>query len=124
MSEGLEVKCGCIKCLDAGWEPDPSRGCDGMIRPSRRRMVVCRICGNKRCPHATDHIFICTQSNEPGQAPKCGSYEVRYSDGRQSKYFYYDDIAGRRLRPQQVDSVTALEQEKEFARVEREGLTE
>ena len=30
-------------------------------------MVVCDTCGNKRCPHATDHNFACTNSNEPGQ---------------------------------------------------------
>lgn len=31
------------------------------------RMIVCALCGNKRCPHATDHEFDCTGSNEPGQ---------------------------------------------------------
>lgn len=31
------------------------------------RMVVCRKCGNKRCPHANDHANECTGSNEPGQ---------------------------------------------------------
>lgn len=31
------------------------------------RMIVCAICGNKRCPHATDHRNHCTGSNEPGQ---------------------------------------------------------
>lgn len=31
------------------------------------RMVVCPDCGNKRCPHATDHRNACTNSNEPGQ---------------------------------------------------------
>lgn len=30
-------------------------------------MFVCRHCGNKRCPHATDHRLSCTGSNEPGQ---------------------------------------------------------
>ena len=30
-------------------------------------MVVCEHCGNKRCPHATDHELACTGSNEPGQ---------------------------------------------------------
>ena len=30
-------------------------------------MIVCEICGNKRCPHATDHEYECTNSNEPGQ---------------------------------------------------------
>lgn len=31
-------------------------------------MIVCEHCGNKRCPHATDHRHACTDSNEPGQA--------------------------------------------------------
>lgn len=30
-------------------------------------MVLCAICGNKRCPHATNHEFACTNSNAPGQ---------------------------------------------------------
>ena len=31
------------------------------------RMVLCPTCGNKRCPHATDHRHACTGSNESGQ---------------------------------------------------------
>jgi hypothetical protein len=31
------------------------------------RMIVCPACGNKRCPHSTDHNLACTGSNEPGQ---------------------------------------------------------
>jgi hypothetical protein len=31
------------------------------------RMILCQKCGNKRCPHATHHIFACTNSNESGQ---------------------------------------------------------
>lgn len=31
------------------------------------RFVVCPECGNKRCPHANDHRYACTGSNEPGQ---------------------------------------------------------
>jgi hypothetical protein len=34
-------------------------------------MILCPKCGNKRCPHATDHRHECTGSNESGQA---GSY--------------------------------------------------
>lgn len=30
-------------------------------------MVLCQVCGNKRCPKATDHHLDCTGSNEPGQ---------------------------------------------------------
>jgi len=37
------------------------------------RMVLCSICGNKRCPHANDHRNACTNSNEPGQ--KGSAYE-------------------------------------------------
>lgn len=31
------------------------------------RMILCVKCGNKRCPHATDHNLECANSNEPGQ---------------------------------------------------------
>lgn len=37
------------------------------------RMILCPKCGNKRCPHATDHRNECTGSNEPGQ--KGSAYE-------------------------------------------------
>jgi hypothetical protein len=53
--------------------------------------------------------------------PDCGSFEVRFSDGRPSQYFYWDDLPSRRLRPDLVDSETALEQAKAFARAERCG---
>lgn len=28
---------------------------------------ACEICGNKRCPHHSNHRFACTASNQPGQ---------------------------------------------------------
>ena len=28
-------------------------------------MKICPVCGNKRCPHATDPALPCTGSNEP-----------------------------------------------------------
>jgi len=31
------------------------------------QMILCPICSNKRCPHATDHNLACTNSNDPGQ---------------------------------------------------------
>ena len=46
-------KCHCYHCAD-----------------TYKRMttfIVCPKCGNKRCPHATDHNLQCTNSNEPGQ---------------------------------------------------------
>ena len=29
--------------------------------------IVCQVCGNKRCPKATDHRNQCSGSNAPGQ---------------------------------------------------------
>lgn len=52
--------------------------------------------------------------------PKTGSFEVRFADGRPPKYFYYDDVLGRRLRPEILTSQQALEQAKAFARAERD----
>jgi hypothetical protein len=52
--------------------------------------------------------------------PNCSSYEVRFSDGRPSKYFYWEDIPGPRLRSDQLDSQQALEEAKAFARAERD----
>ena len=48
--------------------------------------------------------------------PDCGSFEVRFADGRPSRYWYWDDIPSRRLRPEQVDQETAKKQAQEFAR--------
>lgn len=33
------------------------------------QMIVCPICGNKRCPHASDHALACTASNDPIAVP-------------------------------------------------------
>lgn len=58
-------KCTCEKCIYEG------------SSVFRTHMIVCSVCGNKRCPHATDHNNPCTNSNEPGQ--KGSSYEhVRF----------------------------------------------
>ena len=48
--------------------------------------------------------------------PDTGSYEVRFGDGRASKFFYWDDQANRRLRPESLTSLVALMQAKAFAR--------
>ena len=52
--------------------------------------------------------------------PQIGSFEVRFSDGRPSVYYYWDDIPGRRLNPEQMDSSRALEAAKAQARSERD----
>ncbi len=48
--------------------------------------------------------------------PDCGSFEVRYDDGRPSVFFYWDDIPGRRVRPDQMDRKQALQAARAFAR--------
>jgi len=52
--------------------------------------------------------------------PQSGSFEVRYSDGQPSRYFYFEDVPGRRLRSEQMTMEQALEGAKAFARRERE----
>ncbi|MGY8684555.1 hypothetical protein Q2941_43420 [Bradyrhizobium sp. UFLA05-153] len=54
--------------------------------------------------------------------PDCGSFEVRFPDGRPSKYFYWDDLPSRRTRPELVDSTTAEERAKALARAEQDKL--
>ena len=48
-----------------------------------------------------------------------GSFEVKYSDGQPSRYFYFENVPGRRLRTEQLTMEQALEAAKEFARRER-----
>jgi hypothetical protein len=51
---------------------------------------------------------------------KCGSYEVRFSDGSESRFFYWDDLPRRRVRSDIFTREQALEQAKAFARAERD----
>jgi hypothetical protein len=48
--------------------------------------------------------------------PRCGSFEVRFSDGRESKFFFWDEVPRRRLREGLLASKQALEQARAFAR--------
>lgn len=41
--------------------------CCWVCTPDYHRMLLCPKCGNKRCPHASNHNLACTASNEPGQ---------------------------------------------------------
>jgi hypothetical protein len=66
-----------------------------------------------------DHIRIIKHE----AVPKCGSYEVRFPDGMESKFFYWDDVPARRTRPELLTSEEALEQVKVFARAERDKET-
>lgn len=59
---GLQVSdtpCHCEACLPMGNPFDETR--------VNIRMILCATCGNKRCPHATNHRNACTNSNEAGQ---------------------------------------------------------
>lgn len=57
--------CQCRQCLR---DRKDSRQFGNMFWPAEQStMIVCSICGNKRCPHAADHRHACTGSNEPGQ---------------------------------------------------------
>jgi hypothetical protein len=50
----------------------------------------------------------------------CRSFQVRLSDGRQSRFFYWDDVPGRRTRRELLASEEALERARVFARPERD----
>jgi hypothetical protein len=50
--------------------------------------------------------------------PQSGSYEVCFADGRPSVYFYWDDVAGRRLAPNLLTGAEALEQAPALASAE------
>jgi hypothetical protein len=52
----------------------------------------------------------------------CGSYEVRFPDGRPSKYFYFENLPDRRLRSDRVEQAVAEEEAKRFAREEQDKL--
>ncbi|WP_027568388.1 hypothetical protein [Bradyrhizobium sp. URHA0013] len=56
--------------------------------------------------------------------PQCGSYEVCFDDGRPSVYFYWDDVAGRRLGPDRLTGAEALERARALARAERDAATQ
>ena len=54
--------------------------------------------------------------------PGCGSYEVRFPDGQPSRYFYFENLPGRRLRSGQVERAVAEQEAKTFARQEQDKL--
>ena len=65
MSGPKVAGCRCEACVPMG---NPFDG-----TAVNARMILCATCGNKRCPHATNHHNACTNSNDPGQAGS--SYE-------------------------------------------------
>ena len=62
----MNEKCRCIKCTDARRTlAIENEDLVAWLRESI--MILCPICGNKRCPKASNHELECTGSNEPGQ---------------------------------------------------------
>jgi DNA-directed RNA polymerase subunit RPC12/RpoP len=58
------MNCGnCWKCVDEASMSSPWR-IEALVS---MRYILCPVCGNKRCPKATDHELECTGSNESGQ---------------------------------------------------------
>ena len=64
----------------------------------------------------TDPVRLIKHEAVPGS----GSYEVRFADGQESKFFYWDDVPGRRLRAGQLMGKQAFEQARAYARAERD----
>ena len=58
----------------------------------------------------------------PEGIPECGSFEVWFADGRPSRYFYWDNLAGRRSVTGKPTRDEALAQAKELARTELDKL--
>ena len=54
--------------------------------------------------------------------PLCGSCEVRFPDDRPSRYFYFEEMPSRRLRPDVPTRERALEQARALARAERDSI--
>jgi hypothetical protein len=56
--------------------------------------------------------------------PQCGSFKVRFDDGRPSQYFYLDDNVGRRLRPEMMTGEQTLQAAKEISGTSRRTRAE
>lgn len=57
---GVSATCGCFSCLSNYRQ-------ENGLSITASFMVLCRECGNKRCPKATHHDNACTGSNATGQ---------------------------------------------------------
>ena len=54
----------CRACIERYDLRNPQRP---FFRLDYTRMILCEHCGNKRCPHASNHRLACTGSNSSGQ---------------------------------------------------------
>lgn len=62
---GVDADCICHKCIEDNDIRAPHMP---QFLLSSCMMILCPICGNKRCPHASDHNLKCTGSNDSGQS--------------------------------------------------------
>jgi len=60
-------RCECHACIEEfGLKAGPGEFLSSLPL-SAVKMILCPVCGNKRCPKANNHNNVCTGSNEPGQ---------------------------------------------------------
>jgi hypothetical protein len=72
----MSDECRCIKCGDKRYQKALADAKEltfagrkhlSLMDRDLRFRFACEICGNKRCPHHSDHTLACTNSNELGQ---------------------------------------------------------
>ena len=61
------LDCGCVSCHRVNQKNKDLLSTDKVNQFYEYFRYACEICGNKRCPHHSDHRLTCTSSNEPGQ---------------------------------------------------------
>lgn len=61
---GVKAECVCHRCIERNNIRDPAMP---VFSLAATVMILCPKCGNKRCPHASDHNLECTNSNALGQ---------------------------------------------------------
>lgn len=61
----MTTLCGCLSCMNERAKERIRTRTETVLPPGFR--YACEKCGNKRCPHHSDHTLACTKSNEPGQ---------------------------------------------------------
>jgi len=60
--------CGCLNCTSYRAANADAQTMERFSGPGMESWrYACELCGNKRCPHHSDHTLACTRSNEPGQ---------------------------------------------------------
>ena len=73
--------CGCRTCVDhrVTHLPPEIDYSDRLFSSTASRFIICGVCGNKRCPHATDHRLECTDSNDTGQSGSAYEFQGAFN---------------------------------------------